>query len=164
MIILITGGARSGKTRHALTYAGAKNPTTYIATAELLDEEMRQRAERHRLERGVRWETIEEAYDVSKHLLRLRGVVVVDCLTLWLSNWVLRAEEQAGRQIESLCSALRVTEADIVAVTNELGWSIVPDNALARRFRDYSGLMNQRVAKIADHVVLMVCGISVQVK
>ena len=164
MITLITGGARSGKTRHALVYAGSKDPKTYIATSERLDDEMRERAARHRAERGAQWDTIEEAYDLSEHLRRLQGVVVIDCLTVWLSNWVLRAEDQAGKQIELLCRTLCVAEADVVAVTNEVGWAIVPDNALARRFRDHSGLMNQRVAEIADRVLLMVCGIPLQVK
>src|SRR6059036_108146 len=108
--------------------------------------------------------SIEKAYDLPEHLRRLHGVVVIDCLTVWLSNWVLRAEDQAGKQIELLCRALRVAEAEVVAVTNEVGWAIVPDNALARRFRDHSGLMNQRVAEIADRVLLMVCGIPLQVK
>src|SRR5437867_13233190 len=126
MITLITGGARSGKTRHALAYAGSKEPKTYIATSEGLDDEMRERAARHRAERGAQWDTIEEAYDLSEHLRRLHGVVVIDCLTVWLSNWVLRAEDQSGKQIESLCRALVFAEAEVVAVANDVGWALVP--------------------------------------
>jgi adenosylcobinamide kinase / adenosylcobinamide-phosphate guanylyltransferase len=164
MITLVTGGARSGKTRFALASAGVKEPRHYIATAQLLDDEMRQRATNHRIERGEGWTTIEEPFDAADHLRRMRGVVVFDCLTLWLSNWMLRDESQLDHRIQELCAGLRETKADVVAITNEVGCSIVPDNALARRFRDYSGLMNQRVAEISDRVFLMVSGIPIKVK
>jgi len=164
MITLITGGARSGKTRYALMSPGVKEPKIYIATAELCDDEMRDRAVTHRAERGDRWKTIEEPYDLAQQLVNLQGSVVIDCLTVWLSNWVLRDEDRVQDQIESFCDALRRTQSDVVAITNEVGSSIVPDNALARRFRDYSGRMNQRVAEVADRVYLMVCGIPLQVK
>jgi adenosylcobinamide kinase/adenosylcobinamide-phosphate guanylyltransferase len=164
MITLVTGGARSGKTRFALASAGPKEPRHYIATAQLLDDEMRQRATNHRMERGENWTTIEEPFDAADHLRTLRGVVVFDCLTLWLSNWMLRDENQLDNRIQELCAALRETKSDVVAITNEVGCSIVPDNALARRFRDHSGLMNQRVAAISDRVFLMVCGIPIKVK
>jgi len=164
MITLVTGGARSGKTRQALSSADLKAPRIYIATAELLDDEMQQRAIRHRAERGGQWYTIEEPYDVAARLRGLHGSVVIDCLTLWLSNWMLRNEPEVQDQIENLCTALRASEADVIAITNEIGSSVVPDNVIARSFRDHSGLMNQRVASIADRVFLMVCGIAVQVK
>jgi adenosylcobinamide kinase/adenosylcobinamide-phosphate guanylyltransferase len=164
MITLVTGGARSGKTRQALLNAGPREPRIYIATAELLDDEMQQRAARHRRERGLQWRTIEEPYDVSAQLRTQQGVVVIDCLTLWLSNWMLKDEASVENQISQLCSAIRATEADVIAITNEVGSSIVPDNEVARKFRDYAGLMNQRVAEIAGQVVLMVCGIPVRVK
>jgi adenosylcobinamide kinase/adenosylcobinamide-phosphate guanylyltransferase len=159
VITLITGGARSGKTRYALEGSG-----TYIATAQLLDDEMRDRAARHRLERGDRWQTIEEPFEIAARVRELKGVVIVDCLTLWLSNWMLRDEAQVERQIDVLCSSFRESTAHVRAITNEVGSSIVPENALARRFRDWSGLMNQRVAAVADSVILMVCGIPTQVK
>src|SRR5262245_23358408 len=161
---LITGGARSGKTRYALNVAQDIELCTYIATAELLDDEMRERAARHRHERGSRWRTIEEPFEVASRVQELRGLVVVDCLTLWLSNWMLRDETQVERQIQSLCSAFRNASCHIRAITNEVGSSIVPENAVARRFRDWSGLMNQRVAAAADAVYLMVCGIPTKVK
>jgi adenosylcobinamide kinase / adenosylcobinamide-phosphate guanylyltransferase len=164
MITLVTGGARSGKTRFALADTDLREPRTYIATAELLDDEMRQRAANHRKERGDRWMTIEEPFDIAGHVKALDGLVVIDCLTLWLSNWLLRDEKKLEYNIAELCSALRGTAADVVAITNEVGFSIVPDNALARRFRDLSGLMNQRVAEASDHVFLMVSGIPLQVK
>jgi adenosylcobinamide kinase/adenosylcobinamide-phosphate guanylyltransferase len=163
-ITLITGGARSGKTRYALEGTGGVSPCTYIATAELLDDEMRERAARHRRERGDRWHTIEEPLELASLLTTLRGLVVVDCLTLWLSNWMLRDETQVERQIETLCAAFRAAACDIRAITNEVGHSVVPENALARRFRDWSGFMNQRTAAAADAVYLMVCGIPIRVK
>jgi adenosylcobinamide kinase/adenosylcobinamide-phosphate guanylyltransferase len=163
-ITLITGGARSGKTRYALQDVDGVGPWTYIATAELLDDEMRERAARHRQERDGRWRTIEEPLDVASRLLELSGLVVVDCLTLWLSNWMLRDEAHIQAQIDSLCSALSDAQCQVRAITNEVGSSIVPENRLARRFRDWSGLMNQRVAATADSVYLMVCGIPTRVK
>lgn len=164
MITLITGGARSGKTRYALDGSGEPEDRTYIATAELLDDEMRQRAERHQRERGNRWRTIEEPFDIAPRIAELKGVVVVDCLTMWLSNWMLRDEPQLETQIEKLRSAIRSAVCDVRAITNEVGYSIVPDNPLARRFRDWSGIMNQRVADVADSVYVMVCGIPTRVK
>jgi adenosylcobinamide kinase/adenosylcobinamide-phosphate guanylyltransferase len=163
-ITLITGGARSGKTRYALSAATDVSSRTYIATAEVLDDEMRERAARHQEERGSRWRTIEEPLDVATRVMELDGIVIVDCLTLWLSNWMLQDETRVDRQIELLCSAFQRATCDIRAITNEVGWSIVPDNSLARRFRDYSGFMNQRVAAVADAVYLMVCGTPTRVK
>src|SRR5215470_16452005 len=106
MITLITGGARSGKSGYALEAAQGAGPYTYIATAELLDDEMRQRAERHKRVRGSRWQTIEEPFEVGARVAELRGIVVIDCLTMWLSNWMARDETQLEKQIGSLCSAL----------------------------------------------------------
>jgi len=164
MLTLITGGARSGKTRHALNIGKDITPRFYIATAQLLDDEMRERAMRHRFERGPQWETIEEPFDVARRLSGLDGIVVLDCLTLWLSNWMLNDEPQVDSQVDALCSALRCIPFHVVAISNEVGWSIVPENVLARRFRDVSGLMNQKIAAIADSVILMVCGIPTKVK
>jgi len=163
-ITLITGGARSGKTRFALEGAGKHASRTYIATAQLLDDEMRERAANHRRERGSEWRTIEEPLEVASRLPELDGFVVVDCLTLWLSNWMLHDESQVERQIALLCSALQSTNCQTRLITNEVGLSIVPENSLARRFRDWSGLMNQRVAAVADSVIFMVCGIPTKVK
>ena len=164
MVTLITGGARSGKTRYALDCASEPVLRTYIATAQLLDDEMRERAAHHRRERGDRWRTLEEPFEVATLVRELSGIVVVDCLTLWLSNWMSRDEEFVERQIDLLCSAFRDSTSHIRAITNEVGSSIVPDNPLARRFRDWSGLLNQRVAAVAESVVLMVCGIPIRVK
>ncbi|HYR44965.1 MAG TPA: bifunctional adenosylcobinamide kinase/adenosylcobinamide-phosphate guanylyltransferase [Terriglobia bacterium] len=171
MITLITGGARSGKTRYALENAGQEETTrggfddcTYIATAELRDDEMRERAVRHQRERSHRWRTIEEPFELAARMTELSGIVIIDCLTMWLSNWMLRDETQLESQIESFCASLRLAACHVRAITNEVGSSIVPDNPLARRFRDWAGVMNQRVASIADRVYLMVCGFPVQLK
>jgi len=125
---------------------------------------MRERAARHQRERGEGWRTLEEPFEVASRVRELSGIVVVDCLTLWLSNWMCRDEEQVERQIDLLYSAFRDSTAHVRAITNEVGSSIVPENPLARRFRDWSGLMNQRVAAVADSVVMMVCGIPTRVK
>jgi len=171
VITLITGGARSGKSRYALQGvgeqefdSGAFGDWTYIATSELLDDEMRERVVRHQRERGVRWRTIEEPFEVAARVKELKGIVVVDCLTMWLSNWMARDETQLDKEIDSLCAAFQKATCHVRAITNEVGSSIVPDNALARRFRDWSGVMNQRVAASADAVYLMVCGLAVRVK
>lgn len=163
-LTLITGATRSGKTRYALEAADDVTPRTYIATAGLLDDEMRERAARHQRERGTRWRTIEEPFELAPLVKDLHGLVVVDCLTLWLSNWMLRDDTQLDRQIDLLCAAFHSTTCHIRAITNEVGWSIVPENLLARRFRDWSGIMNQRLASTADAVYLMVCGIPTRVK
>jgi adenosylcobinamide kinase / adenosylcobinamide-phosphate guanylyltransferase len=163
-ITLITGGARSGKTRYALEGAAGTLPRTYIATAELLDDEMRERAAQHQRERGALWRTIEEPYELSPLVTELQGLLVVDCLTIWLSNWLLRDESQVELKIDLLCSAFQDARCQVRAITNEVGSSIVPENALGRRFRDWSGLLNQRVAAVADDVYLMVCGIPIRVK
>ena len=163
-LTLITGGARSGKTRYALEGADGSSPCTYIATAELLDDEMRERAARHQRERGTLWRTIEEPYELAPLVTELHGLLVIDCLTIWLSNWLLRDDSQIERKIEQLCAAFQASTCRIRAITNEVGSSIVPENPLARRFRDWSGLLNQRVAGAADAVYLMVCGIPTRVK
>src|SRR5215467_11637565 len=163
-LTLITGATRSGKTRYALEAGDDVTPRTYIATAGLLDDEMRERAARHQRERGTRWRTIEEPFELAPLVKDLHGLVVVDCLTLWLSNWMLRDDTQLERQIDLLCAAFQSATCRVRAITNEVGYSIVPENPLARRFRDWSGLMNQRVGTTAEAVYLMVCGIPMRVK
>src|SRR4030095_719524 len=120
-ITLITGGARSGKTRYALEAADDITPRTYIATAGLLDDEMRERAARHQRERGTRWRTIEETFELAPLVKDLHGLVVVDCLTLWLSNWMLRDDTQLERQIDLLCAAFHSTRCQGRASDNEVG-------------------------------------------
>ena len=164
-LTLVLGGARSGKSRHAEALITALPPPwTYVATGQALDDEMAARIAEHRSRRDPRWRTVEAPRDVAGAVERADGPALVDCLTLWLSNWMSRDEKFVERQIDLLCSAFRDSTSHIRAITNEVGSSIVPDNPLARRFRDWSGLLNQRVAAVAESVVLMVCGIPIRVK
>jgi len=167
-VVLITGGARSGKSRFAeerAREAGARR--LYLATAEAKDEEMARRIAAHRERRGREWITVEEPFELSRELLRRRGEVdcaVVDCLTLWLSNLMEQGEEAAMKKVDELIDALTLLDFRVFFVTNEVGSAIVPDNALARSFRDLVGWTNQRVAQVADEVILMVAGLPVFVK
>ncbi len=160
-ITLVTGGARSGKSalaerlvlRHRL-------PRIYIATAEPRDGEMSERILEHRRRRGEGWTTVEEPLALDRALQGSdgQGVRLVDCLTLWLSNCM------GAGDIDGLCAVLRAQHSPVVLVTNELGQGIVPDNALARRFRDQHGWMNQAVAGIADEVWMAVSGQPLRLK
>jgi adenosylcobinamide kinase/adenosylcobinamide-phosphate guanylyltransferase len=164
----VIGGARSGKSSFALAEAGSfPGRKAYIATAEPLDDEMKKRIEKHRAERGRDWETIEAPIKMARILKEIRSeysVAVVDCLTLWLSNLLLRAED-SEKEIESFLSSLGDgSHPPLYVVSNEVGMGIVPDNALSRRFRDLAGHLNQKVAGIADEVHLVTAGIPVRIK
>ena len=165
-LTLVLGGARSGKSAHAEALAAAHaGPWTYIATAQALDAEMADRIALHRARRGAGWITREAPLDLAGALAEAPDgrAVLVDCLTLWLTN-VLLAERDLAAEAERLAAALAAPRGPWVAVASEVGLGIVPENALARRFRDAAGLLNQRVAALADRVVLMVAGLPVQVK
>lgn len=165
-IFLVTGGARSGKSRYAeercLKLAG---DPVYIATSEVFDDEMAERVSLHRQRRDARWQTIEEPLDLTGALLRSdgQGPRLVDCLTLWTSNLLL-AEQPVEDHAKTLVAALSRQTSPVILVTNEVGLGIVPDNALARRFRDEAGRLNQMVAAVADEVVFCVCGLPMWVK
>ena len=163
-IILITGGARSGKSQYAEQRVRAMGGrSVYVATAEANDEEMAQRIAEHRKRRGQQWRTIEEPLELTQALLAERGktdCALVDCLTLWLSNLLLRHNDKyASEKVDELIEKLTQLNFHLVLVTNEVGWGIVPDNPLARKFRDLAGWTNQRMAQAANEVVLMVAGI-----
>jgi len=163
-ITLILGGARSGKTAHALAAAEATGRgLVMIATAEALDAEMAERIARHRAERGPRWRTIEATLDLAGALARVSAgeTAVVDCLTLWVSN-LMHAERDLEAEAARLIAAL--PGRDMVLVSNEVGLGIVPDNALARRFRDAAGRLNQQVAAAADRVVFVAAGLPLTLK
>ncbi|HEX9444146.1 MAG TPA: bifunctional adenosylcobinamide kinase/adenosylcobinamide-phosphate guanylyltransferase [Candidatus Binatia bacterium] len=168
-IVLVTGGARSGKSRYAEERAGkAGRRLLYVATAEARDEEMARRIADHRARRGGAWLTVEEPVEITRRLLEQRGKVdaaLVDCLTLWVSNLLLRGDEKAARTaVEELAENTREINFPLFLVTNEVGWGIVPDNPLARAFRDLTGWTSQRLAAAADEVVLMVAGVPMIVK
>jgi adenosylcobinamide kinase/adenosylcobinamide-phosphate guanylyltransferase len=161
-VSLILGGARSGKSARALALA-AEAPRTFVATAEALDAEMAARIAHHRAERGSDWRLIEAPLGIAPVIAsHHEGALVVDCLTLWLSNLMHAGRDVAaetGALVDALASAGRV-----ILVSNEVGLSIAPDNALARRFRDEQGRLNQRVAAVADHVEFMAAGLALTLK
>jgi adenosylcobinamide kinase/adenosylcobinamide-phosphate guanylyltransferase len=168
-MVFITGGARSGKSSFALDAGGAAGTRReYVATAEALDDEMRERIERHRRERGEGWDTREEPVELADALLEAfsgADAVVVDCLTLWVSN-LMRAGRDVEEETEKLLQALREARerTTVLLVSNEVGMGIVPANETARRFRDLAGTLNRRVAEAADEVHLVVAGIPLRIK
>ncbi|HEY2138045.1 MAG TPA: bifunctional adenosylcobinamide kinase/adenosylcobinamide-phosphate guanylyltransferase [Xanthobacteraceae bacterium] len=165
-VTLVLGGARSGKSRYAESVTlGFAPPWFYVATAEPLDDEMLARIAEHRARRGSQWRSVEAPRDLAGALAQIPppAAVLVDCLTLWLSNLMLAGtdvEAETARLDDALAGAAR----PIVLVSNEVGSGIVPDNVLARRFRDAQGRLNQRIAARADRVVLMVAGLPLVVK
>jgi adenosylcobinamide kinase/adenosylcobinamide-phosphate guanylyltransferase len=168
-IILVTGGARSGKSRYAEQRAGDLGERRlYVATAEAKDNEMAQRIAGHKLRRGDEWRTIEEPMELSSALLAQRGrtdCALVDCVTIWLSNLLLHRDAAfAGEKVEQLMETLPLLDFHVILVTNEVGWSIVPDNTLARQFRDLAGWANQQIAAAADEVILTVAGVAMILK
>ncbi len=163
-ITLVLGGARSGKSRFAETLAREHGgPRTYIATAEAFDDEMRQRIVRHRAQRaGDGWQTIEAPLDPGGRLPR-EGLVLLDCVTVWLGNLMHHGQDLKA-EVAKLCASLEVCPAEVILVSNEVGLSIVPENAMARRFRDEQGLANQALAAIADSVYFVVAGLPQKLK
>ena len=169
-LYFITGGARSGKSAFAEKLAdGCAGKRAYIATAQALDAEMVERIEHHRKRRGVSWDTFEEPLAVDELIRKLSGrypVVLLDCLTLWLSNVIAHTDGDGlvTSRSDELVAALRDFSGVCIAVSNEVGLGIVPDNPLARRFRDFAGMLNQKAAQAADEAYLMASGIPVKIK
>ncbi|WP_407571157.1 bifunctional adenosylcobinamide kinase/adenosylcobinamide-phosphate guanylyltransferase [Deinococcus altitudinis] len=171
-LIYVTGGARSGKSsfaeRRAAELGGER--VTYLATAQAFDAEMTERIGRHRRERPASWRTLEEPLSVTSVLESVEGVVLLDCLSLWVSNLMLRGDpdEDILAAADALIGAQsrrgRAPGGPLIAVSNEVGLGIVPDNALARRYRDTLGRVNQRVAAASDEAWLLVSGLSVRLK
>ncbi len=175
-IVLITGGSRSGKSAHAQQLAeGEPGSHTFVATCPPIDEEMRERIRRHREDReGRGWSTVEETLDLVGAIRRIPdgGVLLVDCLTLWINNLMYRSE-QDGREVgedemvelaQELVGVATEREGMTLFVTNELGIGIVPEHAMVRRYRDLVGRCNQAIASGAGQVVLMVAGIPMELK
>lgn len=163
-IILITGGQRSGKSECAERMAlGMSDHPVYMATARIWDEEFRQRVQRHQEHRGPQWTNIEEEKELSKHDVTGR-VVLIDCLTLWGTNFFFDMDSHVHPALEAMKAEFdKFTQQDatFIFVTNEIGLGGVPDNELQRKFTDLQGWMNQYVAEKADEVYLMVSGIKV---
>lgn len=171
MIELYIGGCRSGKSKAALNRAeqiGARRKI-FVATCRPLDAEMRARIERHQAERDGTWETLEEPTAIAD-LIRAysdpQTVILVDCLTLWLTNLILQEAEDADleQRIAVLESRLSEARGPVLLVANEVGLGIVPENAMSRRFRDWAGSLNQKMARCARRVVFTVAGIPVPIK
>lgn len=165
---LVLGGARSGKTGFAERLAlrtGAK--PAYLATASMLDEEMRDRVRSHQATRGERFTTIEEPTELSQAIIRAgakHDVILVDCLTLWITN-LLMANEDVATAVGELCATLmEFRAARVILVSNEVGLGIVPDNAMARTFRDLAGSAHQRLAEICDDVYFVAAGLPLTMK
>lgn len=166
-VTLIIGGARSGKSRLAEEVAAERNGAlVYIATAEAWDEEMRERIRQHRQRRDSRWRCIEAPLGVAEELQAMpvdTAAVLIDCLTLWLSNQ-MHAGGDLDAEVDNLLAALNGARCPVIVVSNEVGLGIVPEHKLAREFRDHQGRLNQQVAAIADHVIFMAAGLPLILK
>lgn len=162
-ITLILGGARSGKSRLAESLVLRGGSALYLATAQVHDDEMAERIAKHRNRRGAQWLTVEEPCDIARIIATAERPVLVDCLTLWLTNLLL-AERDIPAETETLLVTLDRASVPVVLVANEVGLGIVPDNALARAFRDHAGIVNQRVASIADLVLFVAAGLPLTLK
>lgn len=166
-ITLVLGGARSGKSAYAESLIlGQAAHAVYLATSEPLDGEMAERIRKHRDRRDARWQTREEPLDLVSALLaaaRPDRPILVDCLTLWLSN-LLHAGRDIDDEIAALVAVLPRLDGSVVFVSNEVGLGIVPDNALARAFRDHAGRLHQAVAAVADTVFFVVAGLPMTLK
>ena len=171
-LVLILGGVRSGKSRYAQQLASdVGNRVLFLATAEAGDDEMKRRIARHKSSRPESWRTIEEQMDIAGVLRKNAAradAVIIDCVTVWLSNLMMHNEKLSEKEMTAVIDRLIDTyaqgEATYIIVSGEVGMGIVPEHPLGRIFRDYLGLANQRLAAKADRVVLMVAGIALDVK
>ena len=170
-IALITGGCRSGKSRHALALAqqAGGHERFFVATCVPQDEEMHQRVARHQAERDPAWQTIEEPVMIADTIARYDSadsVILVDCLTLWTNNLLMIDEDLASieKNIQQLTHVLKAAGGTVILVSNEVGMGIVPENLLARQFRDFAGFVNRRMAEAADRVIMTVAGLPVRIK
>ena len=164
--ILITGGVRSGKSRHALVLAQRrKGRKVFLATAQGIDEEMKARIKKHKQERSSDFVTIEEPLYLAKAFKKISpdvDLVLIDCMTLWMHNLMhsfAKDERKLKKEVEDFLKVLKVAKCNVIIVTNEVGCGIVPINALARAYVDKLGFLNQRLAEISDEVILMTCGL-----
>jgi adenosylcobinamide kinase/adenosylcobinamide-phosphate guanylyltransferase len=168
-VVLVTGGSRSGKTAYSLERAMPFANRIYLATAEAIDGEMRDRIARHQKERGESFQTVEEPLDLAgalKHIPEEADVLLIDCMTVWLGNLMHRNGEQDEpyAEVREFISALKNPPCNIIIVTNEVGSGIVPLDAMTRTYRDHAGWLNQDIAKVADEVVLVACGLPLVLK
>jgi adenosylcobinamide kinase/adenosylcobinamide-phosphate guanylyltransferase len=167
MSLLVLGGARSGKSRYAQARAEALGgEPVYVATAQALDAEMGERIERHRADRGPAWATVEAPVELAAAIRagdHAERVLLIDCLTLWTTNLLL-ADRDIAAATGDLVAAIGEANCPVILVANEVGLGIVPDNALARRFRDEAGRVNQRIAAAVDEVMFIAAGLPLRLK
>jgi adenosylcobinamide kinase/adenosylcobinamide-phosphate guanylyltransferase len=169
-LIFITGGARSGKSHFALKLArNFPGPKAYLATAQALDQEMAERIQKHKKNRPQDWQTLEEPLQVGQVLSQQGGhfgLILIDCLTLWISNGLMAdwTDKKILQEADRLLKASQGMKGTVIIVSNEVGLGIVPDNPSARRFRDLSGLIHQKIARQAAEVYFMVSGLPLQLK
>jgi adenosylcobinamide kinase/adenosylcobinamide-phosphate guanylyltransferase len=169
-LIFVTGGCRSGKSHFALDYANRHfSKKLYLATCEVLDEEMALRVADHKKLRGPEWKTIEEPINVVGKISQYEGkveVILLDCMTLWLSNLLLKVNEDLKviDEVNRLVNSVKQGQISMILVSNEVGMGIVPSEPLGRRFRDFLGIANQRIADVADKVIFMISGIPIFLK
>ena len=166
VVTLVLGGARSGKSRYAESLVEKTGAGLYVATAQVRDGEMAERVRLHKDRRGDVWKTLEEPLNLASVIANHAGpnhMILVDCLTLWLSN-LMEDGRDVGVETAGLCNALKEAKGPVTLVSNEVGMGIVPDNALARDFRDHQGRLNQAVAAAADRVVFVAAGLPLTLK
>jgi adenosylcobinamide kinase/adenosylcobinamide-phosphate guanylyltransferase len=169
-MIFITGGCRSGKSRYALHFANQHfSKKLFLATCEVLDEEMAQRVENHKKGRGPEWQTIEEPIEIVKKIREHKedaDMVLIDCLTLWLYNLLIKWDNDLRiiEETEELINTIKQGQISFILVSNEVGMGIVPADPLSRRYRDLLGTMNQKIAEALDTVIFMVSGIPIFLK
>jgi adenosylcobinamide kinase/adenosylcobinamide-phosphate guanylyltransferase len=167
LITLITGGGRSGKSSFALALARRYAKKAFIATAEPIDDEMRQRIAQHKRDRDPSFYTIEEPLKLAVALQSLPceiEIAVIDCLSVWIGNCMHHDGVKESSTIDEFIEQLKDPPCDLIIVTNEVGMGIIPDNEPSRRYRDILGSLNQQIAELAQQVILMVCGIPVYIK
>lgn len=165
---MVTGGQRSGKSVFAESLALARSPNpTYLATARVFDEEMRQRVKIHQERRAASWRNLEAPLSIEDLSFDKKEIILVDCLTLWATNWLFEKNENLGEALSALKHQIDMlinTEAICIIVTNEIGLGGVSENALQRKFTDLQGLINQYVGSIADEVYMVVSGLPLKIK
>ena len=169
-LIFVTGGCRSGKSQFALDYASRNyHKKIYLATCEALDEEMAKRIEDHKKKRGMDWQTVEEPIKIAEAIAqhgKSVDVFLLDCITLWLSNLLMRqkSDHEIMQEVSRLIDMVKQSQASIIFVSNEVGMGLVPVELLGRRFRDLAGMANQKIAEVAQTVIFMVSGLPMFLK
>jgi adenosylcobinamide kinase/adenosylcobinamide-phosphate guanylyltransferase len=166
-VTLVLGGVRSGKSRYAQQLAERSGRVVFVATAKISDDEMRRKIERHRADRPKQWITIEEPLELVEVMTQQQtscDVILIDCLTIFAANLLESEGDAIDGRVTALCNALRSAGCAVVLVSNEVGSGVVPAYPLGRRYRDLLGEMNQSIAKVADHVILMIAGLPLALK